>query len=593
MPEYHPTPQLEAWCRAAAARFEERKAILDAGQQYVSTPTDANYQLADVLTLTQAGYNPTYKHFLADSMLVGKEENMLLVGGSRSGKTFTFCKAIAARALNTMERSFSRHAILRRHLKDVSESVGMDTWPKMMRLRYPGVSWRHHNKNQGGIITICNKLRPKEDWPEIWLLGLDDKDRVDKVLGKEFATLFFNECSEISYSSIVTAESRLAQKVPGLINRVYYDLNPVGTGHFTYALFVDGKKPNGSEALADPSNYVYLYLNPLDNEVNVAAGYIQRLMRMPDQQRKRFFEGRYVAALPGALWTIEGIEVCRLRGLDDPLLPEMRRIVVAVDPSGAKSEDDTSADEIGIVAAGLGVDDHVYLLEDLTGLYSPEGWARVVVDAYFRWKADRVVAEKNYGGDMVRAVIQGARDEQDRPIGKNVPYRDVDATRGKVVRAEPISAMQERGMVHHVGHFPLLERELTNFTAAGYKGSRSPNRADAFVWAATELFGRNLAMGLVDFIKGEQQRIDAEMEAKMKAAAANLAPTKLDTDTAQIAKVDTVPNGQKAATVTCPGCGGSCIGKVASGGMRCGSCGTQFGAPERGFKPMNRSSLIK
>ena len=143
------------------------------------------------------GYNPQPKHLLADMMLCGQQDNMMLVGGSRSGKTFTLCKAVASRAIRTMDHDFSRQAILRLHLKDIAESIGMDTWPKMMRLRYPDIGYQHFNKNQGGYIRLRVKTRPKIDWPEIWLLGLDDKERVDKVLGKEFCTLYYNECSQI------------------------------------------------------------------------------------------------------------------------------------------------------------------------------------------------------------------------------------------------------------------------------------------------------------------------------------------------------------------------------------------------------------
>ena len=157
--------------------------------------------------------------------------------------------------------------------------------------------------------------------------------------------------------------------------------------------------------------------------------------------------------------------------------PELRRVVVAVDPSGTKG--DGGGDIIGIVVAGLGTDGHAYVLEDATCQLSPEGWGRRVADRYKRWEADRVVGEANYGGDMVRFTVQTA--------DKSLPYRDVKATRGKVVRAEPISALYEQGRVHHVGEFPDLEDQMCNFTANGYVGEGSPDRADALVWALTEL----------------------------------------------------------------------------------------------------------
>ena len=153
------------------------------------------------------------------------------------------------------------------------------------------------------------------------------------------------------------------------------------------------------------------------------------------------------------------------------------RIVVAADPSGTRG--DGGGDDIGIIVAGLGVDGHAYVLQDGTCNMSPEGWGRQVVQLFHKWKADRVIGERNYGGDMVRFTIQTA--------DRNVPFEEVHASRGKAVRAEPVSALYEQGRVHHVGDFPDLEDQLCNFTTSGYVGENSPDRADALVWAITFL----------------------------------------------------------------------------------------------------------
>ena len=159
----------------------------------------------------------------------------------------------------------------------------------------------------------------------------------------------------------------------------------------------------------------------------------------------------------------------------------MQRIVVAVDPSGADDVDNMDNDAIGIVVAGLGVDGNGYLLEDITCKGGPALWGKVATTAYERKMADCVLGEENYGGAMVKHVIQTAR--------RNTPYKKVTASRGKVVRAEPVSALAEQGRIRHAGFFPELEDELCAFTTAGYIGEESPNRADAYVWAFTELFG--------------------------------------------------------------------------------------------------------
>lgn len=175
----------------------------------------------------------------------------------------------------------------------------------------------------------------------------------------------------------------------------------------------------------------------------------------------------------GAMWTSEMLERDRVR-----VIPELQRVVISVDPSGAKNEKSKS-DEIGIIAAGLGVDGRGYVLQDFTITGGPSVWARRTIHAYHLWKAARVVAEKNYGGALVEAVL--------RAEDPNVSYKEVWATQGKAVRAEPIAALYEQGRVSHVGVHADLEQQLVAFTPSGYVGGSSPDRADALVWALTEL----------------------------------------------------------------------------------------------------------
>lgn len=183
-------------------------------------------------------------------------------------------------------------------------------------------------------------------------------------------------------------------------------------------------------------------------------------------------DGELIEDLPGALWTRDLIERCRVAAL-----PVVRRVVVGVDPPAS-----VSGDACGIVAAALGRDGHGYVLEDasIAGA-SPEGWARAVAACAARHGADRVVAEANQGGAMVASVLAAA--------DAALPVRLVHASRGKAARAEPVAILYERGRVHHVGAFPALEDELCGLVAGGgYEGpGRSPDRADALVWAMSEL----------------------------------------------------------------------------------------------------------
>jgi len=159
-------------------------------------------------------------------------------------------------------------------------------------------------------------------------------------------------------------------------------------------------------------------------------------------------------------------------------LKDMRRIVVAVDPSGASGEADNS-DEIGIIVAGVGQDGLGYVLADYSCRLSPQGWGRRAVEAYHHFSADLIVAEKNFGGAMVEHVI--------KTVDKNVPVKLVTASRGKAVRAEPIGALYEQGKIYHNGFLKELEDQMLYMTPSGYVGEGSPDRADALVWALTEL----------------------------------------------------------------------------------------------------------
>ena len=178
-------------------------------------------------------------------------------------------------------------------------------------------------------------------------------------------------------------------------------------------------------------------------------------------------EGKILEDNPNALWTRKIIDDNRVSKV-----PELIRIVVAVDPEGTDTE--TSA-ETGIIAGGLGVDGHGYVLSDATIKGSPDTWGKAVVAEYYKFGADRIVAEVNNGGDMVKFVIH--------TIDKDVSYKDVHAAKGKHTRAEPVSALYEQGRIHHVGNFPDLEEQLCEWVP----GDKSPDRLDANVWLMTEL----------------------------------------------------------------------------------------------------------
>lgn len=213
----------------------------------------------------------------------------------------------------------------------------------------------------------------------------------------------------------------------------------------------------------------------MDNRQNLAAGAVDAMIERYQGTRlgRQELDGEIVDDVVGALWTRAMLDATRVS-----LAPEMSRVVVAIDPSGTNGNDE--GDDVGIVVAGRGIDGRAYVLADNTCKLSPDGWARMAITAYHRFAADRIVAERNFGGAMVEAVIRSA--------DRSVPYKEVVASRGKAARAEPISALYEQGRVSHVGAgLADLEDEMVLMTAAGFAGEGSPNRTDALVWALSEV----------------------------------------------------------------------------------------------------------
>ena len=398
-------------------------------------------------------------------------KHILGVGGARSGKTFAFCYFIDRRA---WKAPGSRHLIYRKHGVSAKQSIGMDTLPKVHDLA-GGAAPRYYS--QDGVFVYPNKS-------EIWLAGLDDSN-IDKVLGKEYATLYGNESSEFGFDIREKALTRLAQKVDQVDGRSlplkeYIDLNPTTTAHWTYSMWMLGIHPVSKKSL-NRDNYSAIFVNPTDNRANLPPSLFETLETMGERNRRRFLLGEYVADVDEALWRRSMIQRVELPP------GNLDRIVIAIDPAVSNN---AGSDETGIIAGGIGGlagARQGYVLEDASGRFRPEEWARVALSLYHEMDADCIVAEANQGGDMVEAVIRSI----EAGMGK-APARVklVHATRGKAIRAEPIVGLYERKLIHHVGEFPQLEDQMTAFTvdfdrkAQGY----SPDRVDALVWCITELF---------------------------------------------------------------------------------------------------------
>jgi len=230
------------------------------------------------------------------------------------------------------------------------------------------------------------------------------------------------------------------------------------------------------ELIKDPATVVTRG-STFDNSGNLSPKFLESIRRKYEGTRlgRQELNAELLEDIEGALWKRSLIDALRVRTQD---LPPLKRIVVAIDPNASSEED---SNECGIVCVGLGADDHGYVLDDVSGVMAPNEWAQTAIALLHERMGDRIIAETNNGGEMVENTL--------RMVDPSVPFGAVWASRGKVTRAEPISALYEQGRVHHVGAFPRLEDQMCAFTVdfnrteMGY----SPDRVDALVWALTEL----------------------------------------------------------------------------------------------------------
>lgn len=234
-------------------------------------------------------FKKTSKQREAIDLLASKAKHIMLYGGSRSGKTFITIYALIVRASKVK----SRHLVVRLRFNHVKTSVWLGTLPKVLSLCFPGLKFTLNKSDY--FLRLSNGS-------EIWFAGLDDKERTEKILGNEYSTIFFNECSQIHYTSIGVALTRLAEKNE-LSKRAYYDENPPSKKHWSYAQFILKKRPTDWEDLKNPDKYASILLNPHDNLENIDEGYIDEILNeLPEEQRARFRDGQFTDEGEGLIY---------------------------------------------------------------------------------------------------------------------------------------------------------------------------------------------------------------------------------------------------------------------------------------------------
>lgn len=239
--------------------------------------------------MTKKTFKRTRKQIEQTIKLSGPHKHTMCYGGSRSGKTFGICRALIIRASKVK----SRHLATRFKFNHAKTSLWYETFPKVFSLCFPDLKVEENKTDW--FWTLPNGS-------EIWIGGLDEKERVEKILGKEYSTIYFNECSQIPYTSVSVALTRLAEK-SGLKNRAWYDENPPTTRHWSYPLFIKGLDPDTWEPLKNPNNYQAILMNPEDNAENIDDDYISDILdSLPERERNRFKLGIFNNDSSGSIY---------------------------------------------------------------------------------------------------------------------------------------------------------------------------------------------------------------------------------------------------------------------------------------------------
>jgi len=411
---------------------------------------------------------------------------ILYRGGARSGKSYLISYITLMRAISTPG---SRTGIFRKTAASCRQTLFDLTFRQVMEATYPGILKTCLISEAEATITLPNGPdpdNPHEGGAVILFLGLDDGRR-DKILGNEFATIWINECTEVDYDHVSFLMTRLNQKLPQLRRdelgnalllkpKMFFDCNPNLETDWDCRAFKHKLNPKDNTQLHKPWQWVETKLDPEGNADNIDADYLDMLNNLSTREKRRFVAGEWSAVNENALSRQDDIDPHRR----DIAIEHLRRIVIAVDPAVTNH---AKSDYTGISVVGQCSRGEFYVLADATAKLAPEGWASRVAKLFQGYQADRVIAEVNQGGDLVRSnlLANGHR---------ALPIKLVRAYRGKELRAEPVAALYETGKVHHPTiALTELEEQMGMFGAPSFKGS--PDRLDALVYAITELANLN------------------------------------------------------------------------------------------------------
>jgi phage terminase large subunit-like protein len=307
---------------------------------------------------------------------------------------------------------------------------------------------------------LFERTRQQLVWPNGTLATLYGADHFERLRGPQFDAVWIDELAKFRYPDEAWNQLMLALRL-GTDPRCIVTTTP--------------RPIPLIEKLLKSDDVVVTKGTTFENRDNLAPAFLDQIVKQFEGTRLGAQElyAQLLTEQQGALWQRDLIRY-QEPPYESTGLPNLLRIVIAIDPATTHHEE---SDETGIVIAGLSEDKYAYVLEDLSGRLSPGDWGQRVCEAYWRLKADRVVAEVNKGGDLVERIL--------RSLDPTIPYKAVRATRGKYTRAEPIAALYEQGRIFHTHPFGLLETQLCTYVPG--ISTKSPDRLDALVWALTDL----------------------------------------------------------------------------------------------------------
>lgn len=360
----------------------------------------------------------------------------------RSGRGFGKTRAGAEWVIDRVKKGFKRIALIGQTKADVRDAMIEVGESSILQVSHP--RFRPNYEPSKRRLT----------WPNGAIAISYSGDEPDQLRGEQEDTVWIDELSKFKYPKDTWDNMEFGLRI-GPNPQVIVTTTPRPI-------------PIIKDLINDP-DIKDVRGNSYENIDNLSEKYINRVIRKYEGTRlgRQEIHGHILEDNPDALWTRKIIENNRKNKA-----PKLIRVAIAIDP---QATDNIMSSETGIIGGGLSEDRHVWILEDATVKGSPDKWGNAAVTAYHKLEADRVIGEINNGGDMVEYVI--------RSIEANISYKSVRASRGKYIRAEPVSALYEQGKVHHVGSFPDLEDQLCEWVP----GDKSPDRLDALVWLVTFL----------------------------------------------------------------------------------------------------------